>query len=752
MADPLRARGYTKQYSLYLSAGWTLLVVFSLLLSVSRSRESNLEKARIEARILYEMNLAYHAWGASQGGFYVPVTGHVRPNPFLAVSERDVVTASGKKLTLVNPPWMSRQVFETLREQSSLPIVNNLTSLNYLNPQNKPDSWEEKALHAFVQGSPEVSSVQNINGGPYMRLIRPFVAQQQCLKCHSHEAVGSIRGGMSIAIPLGPHLETQRTEIGMLAATHSFFWLVGMTGIVAFTRRMRLDHSRIIESEEKYRLLFENNPNPMWVYDLHTLAFLTVNEAAVVRYGYSKNEFLSMTIKDIKPPEDVSALAKNVSRAKSGVDHAGVWRHRKKDGSFVFVEITSHTLNFAGRPAQLVMINDISDRKRLEDQLRHSQKMEAVGLLAGGVAHDFNNILTAIIGYSSLTRMKLNADDPLLHNIEEVLASAERGAVLTQSLLAFSRKQVMNPRSVDINKIIERVAKLLHRLIGEDIKLEIETAAEELTVVADSGQIEQVLMNLATNARDSMPAGGYLVIGTARMALDDQFMMAHHYGKAGEFAVITISDTGMGMDDITASRIFEPFFTTKEMGRGTGLGLSIVYGIVKQHNGYINVYTEPGKGTTFRIYLPIAQSRPEEAVPCAAPLAPPIKQGNETVLVAEDDAQLRQLVRSLLSEFGYRVIEAVDGDDALAKIRNYGGKIDLLLLDVIMPKKNGMDVYREASKLIPGVPALFTSGYSADILEKKGVFDQGMHFVSKPVSPTELLTRVREIIEKDGLK
>jgi PAS domain S-box-containing protein len=487
----------------------------------------------------------------------------------------------------------------------------------------------------------------------------------------------------------------------------------------------------------------------MWVYDRETLAFLTVNDSAVRQYGYSREEFLAMTIKDIRPGEDVPALLKNVEKVTEGVDYAGVWRHTKKDGSMIFAEITSHTLTFAGRRAELVLVHDVSERKRLEEQLRHSQKMEAVGLLAGGVAHDFNNILTAIVGYGSLIKMKLKGDDPLMHHVNEIISSAERGAVLTKSLLTFSRKQIINPRVVDLNGIVERVGKLLVRLIGEDITLELHTAGEDVCVVADSGQLEQVLMNLATNARDSMPDGGHLVITTERTFLDERFLLTHHFGKPGRYALIAISDTGEGMDAATATRIFEPFFTTKEMGRGTGLGLSIVYGIVKQHNGYINVYTEPGKGTTFKIYLPLAGMPLEMPAEVGPADMTPLNRGTETILLAEDDTPLRRLVHSVLEQYGYRVIEATDGEDALDKIGKYRDGIQLLLLDVIMPKKNGKEVYDEAKKIVPGIRALFASGYTADIVHKKGILDQGLNFISKPVSPEELLTKVREVLDKE---
>lgn len=287
---------------------------------------------------------------------------------------------------------------------------------------------------------------------------------------------------------------------------------------------------------------------------------------------------------------------------------------------------------------------DITEHRKLEEQLRQSQKMEAVGQLAGGVAHDFNNILTAIIGYGNLLQMKIKEDDPLRVNIEQILSSSERAANLIRSLLAFSRKQIMNPKPVNLNEIVERVTKLLARLIGEDIELKTFLTDKDFTVMADSSHIEQVLMNLATNARDAMPDGGLLTIGTEAVKIDEEFIKAHAYGKPGEYALISISDTGAGMDEKTKDKIFEPFFTTKEVGKGTGLGLAMVYGIIKQHDGYIHVYSEPNEGTTFRIYLPVIESEVEEI---KQKDLQSVEGGTETVLVAEDDASVRGLIKGV---------------------------------------------------------------------------------------------------------
>ena len=417
----------------------------------------------------------------------------------------------------------------------------------------------------------------------------------------------------------------------------------------------------------------------------------------------------------------------------------------RKDGTSFPVRYTSTPIIEEGIiKGAVVTFRDITERKRFEEQYLQAQKMEAVGHLAGGVAHDFNNILTAIIGYGNLLQMKIKEDDPLRAYINQILLSSEKAANLTHGLLAFSRKQIINPKPVNLNDIVKNVEKLLLRLIGEDIELQTLLADKDLIVMADSGQIEQVLMNFATNARDAMPEGGTLIISTEIVELDREYIITSGYGKPGKYALISVADTGKGIDEKTKGFIFEPFFTTKERERGTGLGLAVVYGIVKQHNGNIDVYSELDKGTTFRIYLPIIEEEVEETKPKV--IITPIG-GKETVLIAEDNIDVRNYTKTVLEEFGYKVIEAVNGEDAINRFMENKDRIDFLLLDVIMPKKNGKEVYESIKKVRPDIKALFMSGYAEDIIHRKGILEEGLNFVLKPISPQELLKRIREILE-----
>ncbi len=388
---------------------------------------------------------------------------------------------------------------------------------------------------------------------------------------------------------------------------------------------------------------------------------------------------------------------------------------------------------------------ETAEKKKLEEMLLHAQKMEAIGQLAGGIAHDFNNILTAIIGFGSLMLMNMKEDDPNRSYLKEMLSAGEKATHLTQGLLAFSRKQIINPMPADLNDVIKSMEKLLKRILREDIELKTALSDKDLFALVDSGQIEQVLMNLTTNARDAMPHGGILTISTEVANLNNEFIKTHGYGEIGEYALISVSDTGMGMDKNTKERIFEPFFTTKEFGRGTGLGLAIVYGIIKQHNGYINCYSEPGRGTIFRIYLPLIKSKTEKIEQAAIP---ELRGGTETVLIAEDDTAISKLIKGLLQEFGYTVIDAKDGEDAVHKFVENKDMVQILLLDVVMPRKNGKETFEEIKKIKPGIKAIFMSGYTADIINEKGILEEGINFIPKPISPHELLRKVREILDK----
>jgi two-component system, cell cycle sensor histidine kinase and response regulator CckA len=521
--------------------------------------------------------------------------------------------------------------------------------------------------------------------------------------------------------------------------------------------KIREDRGMIIEalreSENLYRTIFETTGTTTLIIEEDTTVSL-INMEGEKLTGFSKEEIEGRrSWTDFIAKDELDKLKEYHRLRRTDPNTAPKTYETRlvdKAGNIKDVLVTASMI--PGTKKSAASLLDITERKHSEEereklhaQLQQAQKMEAVGQLAGGVAHDFNNMLTAIMGYCAILNMRLKEDDSLRRFTDQILAVSEKAANLTHSLLAFSRKQIINPKPVALNEIVNGVEKLLTKLIGEDIEFKTILSRHNLVVTADRGQIEQVLMNLIANAGDAMPDGGSLSISTEPFTIDGEFIDVHGYGKIGAYARISISDTGEGMDKETRERIFEPFFTTKEVGKGTGLGLSIVYGIVKQHEGYIDVYTAPKQGTTFNIYLPLTE---DKIVIEKSGIPPSNIRGSETILLAEDDKDVRVLIKGFLEKYGYRVIEAVDGADAINKFMRLKESIQFLLFDVVMPKKNGKEAFEKIRMMKPGIKALFMSGHSDDIIYKKGILGERLTLIMKPVSPTNLIRKVREVLDK----
>jgi two-component system, cell cycle sensor histidine kinase and response regulator CckA len=499
------------------------------------------------------------------------------------------------------------------------------------------------------------------------------------------------------------------------------------------------------EHEASFRLMFERNPLAMWVYDLETLAFLEVNTAAIAHYGYSRTEFLTMRITDMRPQEDVPRLLEHLETTHPDYQVSGPWRHRRKDGQLLTVRILSHSLTFSGRRAALVVIDDITERTRLEAQLLQSQKMEGIGRLAGGIAHDFNNLLTAIRGTAELAASALLPEHPAREDLQTIQENADRATALTRQLLAFARKQMLEPHVINLNDVLVQMEKLLRRVIRTDIELIIQLAPELWNVKVDPGQIEQVLVNLAVNASDAMPTGGHLTIETGNVVLDTAYARGHISVDPGPYVMVAVSDTGVGMPPEVQARLFEPFFTTKEAGKGTGLGLATSYGIVKQHGGNIWFYSEVGQGTTIKVYLPRVKARAETVA--AHDQSTPAGHGTETVLVAEDEEAVRRLAVRVLQTHGYRVLEASNGAAALRLARAYEGAIHLLLIDMVMPEVGGKGLADQLRLQYPRAKVLFMSGYTNDVMVQHGRLDERAAFLQKPFTPDDLARKVRAVLD-----
>jgi PAS domain S-box-containing protein len=519
------------------------------------------------------------------------------------------------------------------------------------------------------------------------------------------------------------------------------------------------------KSQEQYRLIAENTSDLICMVDTHgNYTYLSPSYRDVL--GYAPESLVGQNCLNLLHPEDRKKAEAEALRSASNpnaVDGTIEVRVKHKNGKWkVFDTLVNWTYDSHGRRQYGIFVSrDITERKQTEltlreseeklrqseDQLRMSQKLEAVGQLAGGVAHDFNNLLTVISGYSELVLNRLNDGDDNRGKVEEIKRAADRAASLTRQLLAFSRKQMLQPRLFDLNHLVSDMTKMLRRLIGENIEMTT-VIGEAAPINADPGQIEQVLMNLVVNARDAMPKGGRLTIETARVEIDDAYASTHLSVHTGPYVMLAVSDTGCGMDGDTQKHIFEPFFTTKEQGKGTGLGLSTVYGIIKQSGGHIWLYSEPAQGTVFKVYLPIAAETQADAT--VAPVRAALPRGTETILIVEDEPQIRNLAFDCLVYYGYDVLSSANGVEALELMERLKRPVDLVLTDVVMPKLSGRELSERIRAIQPTAKVLFMSGYTNDSVVNHGILDGASWFIQKPFTLDSLVRRVRQVLDSDG--
>jgi PAS domain S-box-containing protein len=553
------------------------------------------------------------------------------------------------------------------------------------------------------------------------------------------------------------------TEFRMVARDGRVVWfsdqirIVGGEGgprrvqgfLLDITERKRAEET-LQQQREFLRQVVDTSPSFIFAKDRQG-RFTLANTAVAAAYGTTVESILGKTDADFNPrTEEVEAFRRDDLEVMDSGRERVIPEEVITDASGKrrwLLTVKRPLLGPDGRADQILGVStDITERKQTEDQLRQSQKIEAIGRLAGGVAHDFNNLLGVITGYADLLLKDIGAPHPGARRVHEIHNAADRATALTRQLLAFSRKQVLQPRVLDLNVVVGDMEKMLARLIGEDIQIIARFATELGRVKADPGQIEQVIMNLAVNARDAMPHGGKLILETTNVELDENYLPTHPGAKPGPHVLLAVSDTGHGIDAETLPRIFEPFFTTKEQGKGTGLGLSTVYGIVKQSGGYIMVYSEVGHGSTFKVYLPRVD---EEAAAAAGEVpAEPLARASETILLVEDEKSLREMVREILEEGGYTVLEGGSPEEALAAARSHSGPIHLMLTDVVMPRMGGRDLAAELAALRPGLRVVYMSGYTDNAIVHHGVLDPGTHFLQKPFTADALLRKIRTALDE----
>lgn len=868
MVSP-RVRYASPKYFIAIALTFSVIVIVSLVYNIRLIRVHALEKALVEAKAIFDLNLAYRLWNAGHGGVYVPVTDTYQPNPYLAVHpKRDITGTDGTLLTVVNPAIMTRNVHEILSKRSRLPVMNKVTSLKYLNPDNKPDAWEEKALHSFEQGKTEASDIVQMKGHQYMRLLMPYYTEQGCLKCHAWQGykLGDVRGGLSVGVPMQPHLEIAAEERRSAFVTHALIWFFGVSGIALFGLLLNRAEKKIVESEWKFRMLAESASD--WEYwfsgddrlifmspssvhitgytqadfmadptlvtgiihpedrdiwsghmcDASELQHLEVviriitkngetkwlshscdpimidgasmgrrvssrditarikaeealkrwahifehaewgvvvgngegrtldlmNQAFARMHGYTVEELQGRPGRFLFPPEALAELPRQLKIAHEQGHHTFESEHIRKDGSVFPVQCDVTVVkNEEGRVLyQVVNVQDLTERKKLEGQLVQAQKMESIGRLAAGIAHDFNNYLSVINGYGEMLLMDAPLDSVARQQVQTMFDAGSKAAVITRQLLAFSRRQVLEIKPQSLTGIVQDILKILGAMVGEDVKIQTRLESSGIAMV-DRSQIEQVIINLAVNARDAMPHGGTLFIETADLQVDSVYAEQHADVAEGDYLMLSVTDTGEGMSKEVMDKIFEPFFTTKQLGRGTGLGLATVHGIVKQHKGHIYVYSETGRGTTFKVYIP-ASKETETVSEEAAHIAVP--KGTQTVMIVDDDASIRNLMSDILSPVGFKCFVASGGNEALAMAESLQAPIDLLITDVVMPGMNGKDLAGIFSLKYPHCKVLFMSGYTENVIIHHGVLDKGLPFFAKPVTPKTLVRKVHEVL------
>ncbi|MFP4572803.1 MAG: PAS domain S-box protein [Desulfobacterales bacterium] len=652
----------------------------------------------------------------------------------IVFSSRDITEQKRSEEALLQSENYYRAIFET--SGSAMFIIEEDTTISNINSNfekmlgySRHEIEGKKSWTEFVHPD----DVAWMKKNHYLRRIDPDAAPFN-YEFRFFARSGELRHG---------HL-----TVDMIAGTaQSVFSLIDITESKKIENALR-------ESEERFRTVLENLPGEIFVHDLSG-QILIVNDQACKNTGYSRDELLQMSVWEIDPcaasRKDQERLWHQLEIGQSATIES---IHIRKDNTQYPVEIHLTGTILDGQSAILPVAFDITERKqaetereKLKAQLAQAQKMESVGRLAGGVAHDFNNMLSIINGYAEITIEMLDPGDPARENIEEIYNAGTRSAGIVRQLLAFARQQTISPMHLDLNDTISDMLKMLQRLIGEDIELALHPGNNLWPVKIDPSQVHQVLANLAVNARDAISDVGKLTIETKNVICDEDYCKNYAYFIPGQYVMVAVTDNGCGMEQQIKENLFEPFFTTKDIGKGTGLGLSTIYGIVKQNEGFINVYSEPGIGTTFKIYLPCCQAQ-QSAPAYAREPTEQLPAGYETILLVEDEPAILKMGKDMLNRLGYTVLGADRPQDALQLAEKYEDSIDLLITDVVMPEMNGRDLSDELTARNPGLKTLFMSGYTADTIAHHGVLNSGVYFIEKPFTIEDLAVKVRRIFEQ----
>lgn len=752
-----------KQFSVFSAVLWTLLIIVSIGWNFSLIESQAEYLASKEANANWNKDQVFRRWASRHGGIYVKPDERTPPNPYLAhLPHRDVETTDGVKLTLMNPAYMMSQMTREFEEMYG--VKGSITAQILLNPANKPDAWELASLKQFDKGVKEVEELSNIEGMPYLRMMKPMLMKQSCVLCHGHLGfkVGDIRGGMSISIPLTPYLQAAESSRAFLVATHTVIWFFGIVGIVFLffrSRQQDLEQQQaafaIKDREQQISDLLNYTAEGIFGLDMQGKCTLA-NPACIELLGYSsEDEFIGKDMHSLmhqryadrsEYPVDHCLIHKSFkTNTEIHCDSEVFWR---ADGSSFAVEYWSYPIIRAGEvTGSVVTFIDISERLKAEQMLRRSQKMDALGQLTGGIAHDFNNQLGIVSGYMEMLDKHCADNEKASRWLATSQKATERCISLTRNLLNFSRQQQTNIELIDLKEEINELKELFQHTVTPAVTVNYKIAEDLWPVETSLGDLEDALLNLVINARDAMPDGGELNFKLYNQVLDKGEASKDKI-KSGDYIVIVIADTGCGIPKEIQEIIFDPFFSTKEVGKGTGLGMSMVYGFVNRNHGLINLYSEPGEGTSIKIYFPRAKPGDLRQKEIQSREDIESKGHEKTILIVEDEENLRELVIEFLAIQGYRTLHVENGDAAI-KILSSDEHIDLLFCDIVMPGgMNGYQVSEKARELRPHLAIQLTSGL-ADISPDSAV--QAVletNILQKPYSRSDLIKCVGKFFEK----
>ncbi len=763
---------YLRRYLIALAVIWTALIAFSIFWNFKQAKKEVLSMAKAVAVHAFQKDVLYRRWAASHGGVYVPVSKVTPPNPYLShVPERDIITPSGRHLTLINPASMSREVYEMAKTQyGQYGFQSHITSLRPLRPENSPDTWERTALKQFAKGKAETFTVVRWHDGSYLRYMHVLKVKKGCLKCHAAQGykLGDTRGGISISVPLKEFYAIQAWQFRPFIIFHLLIWLVGIAALflggskmVKLLSRQEEMAGKLLESEERFRRLLEYAPVPMAMIN-HDGAIDFINQKTVSTFGYRRQDIPNLDKFWFRVCPDADDRRQSIGRWQSLVEAARAGDREIKaaeyyltclDGSRRIVKIYGTVLE----DISILVFNDITrvveaekEKKYLEEQLRQAQKMEAIGTLAGGIAHDFNNILTAILGFTSLAIDEKDSAGELESYLNEVMVASNRARELVRQILTFSRQHEQQLQPLQIQFVCREALKFLRSTIPStvEIKQNIDTSCPP--VLADPTQIYQVIINLCTNGYHAMrDSGGTLVVSLETVEGVEYELARKFHLEQGLFVKLTVADTGPGIPRELRERIFEPYFTTKVQGEGTGLGLAVVHGVVIRCHGAVKVESALNKGTAFAVYLPVLPEEyvvddEEEAVAADGRIE---LAGHERILLAEDNPGVLKLQKKILSNLGYKVAGCRDGQQAFELFRQAPDQFDLLCTDMTMPRMTGAELAVAVLKIKPAMPVVLCTGFSELINEEKAREIGIVRYLMKPVSRNQLAQSIRSALD-----